>query len=212
MLFNQQFLDALVAGTVTQTFRRWPRARVKVGSRLRTAVGVVEVQAVDIVSADEIGPRDVRQAGYASYDELIATLDKYGSGAIHLIRLAFVGEDPRIALREQDTLTDAEFADIAQRLVRLDRTGRPATKDRAPLAHATTDAAPETGGPWTLAVLRLIDAHPDVLAAKLAASLGRETAPFKRDVRKLKELGLTESLEVGYRLSPRGIAVLKRLG
>jgi hypothetical protein len=31
---------------------------------------------------------------------------------------------------------------------------------------------------------------------------------FKADVRKLKELGLTESLEVGYRLSPRGRAVL----
>jgi ribosomal protein S19E (S16A) len=29
-------------------------------------------------------------------------------------------------------------------------------------------------------------------------------------VRKLKELGLTESLEVGYRLSPRGRALLDR--
>jgi len=27
---------------------------------------------------------------------------------------------------------------------------------------------------------------------------------FKRRVRSLKELGLTESLEIGYRLSPRG--------
>ena len=45
-------------------------------------------------------------------------------------------------------------------------------------------------------------------APDLAASLGRETLPFKRDVRKLKELGLTESLEVGYRLSPRGRAYL----
>ena len=35
---------------------------------------------------------------------------------------------------------------------------------------------------------------------------------FKRDVRRLKELGLTESLEVGYRLSPRGRALLARLG
>ena len=31
---------------------------------------------------------------------------------------------------------------------------------------------------------------------------------FKRDVRKLKELGLTESLEIGYRLSPRGVAFM----
>ena len=40
---------------------------------------------------------------------------------------------------------------------------------------------------------------------------GVSALPFKRDVRKLKELGLTESLETGYRLSPRGRALLERL-
>ena len=54
-------------------------------------------------------------------------------------------------------------------------------------------------------------ARPAVRAPELAASFGRETLPFKIDVRKLKELGLTESLPVGYRLSPRGRAVLDRL-
>jgi predicted transcriptional regulator len=61
-------------------------------------------------------------------------------------------------------------------------------------------------GPWTAAVLELIAENPGVRAPDLAARMGRETLPFKRDVRKLKELGLTESLEVGYRLSPRGRA------
>ena len=42
----------------------------------------------------------------------------------------------------------------------------------------------------------------------LAATLGRETLPFKRDVRTLKELGLTHSLAVGYERSPRGRAYL----
>jgi hypothetical protein len=60
-------------------------------------------------------------------------------------------------------------------------------------------------------VLELVASRPGVRAADLAASLGRETLPFKVDVRKLKELGLTESLEVGYRLSPRGRAVMRRL-
>ena len=50
-----------------------------------------------------------------------------------------------------------------------------------------------------------------VRAADLAASLGRDTAPFKLDVRKLKALGLTISLEVGYRLSARGEAVLRKI-
>jgi hypothetical protein len=45
-----------------------------------------------------------------------------------------------------------------------------------------------------------------VRAGDLAVELGREREPFKIDVRKLKNLGLTTSLEVGYRLSPRGEA------
>lgn len=52
-----------------------------------------------------------------------------------------------------------------------------------------------------------IAAEPGRQAPDLAAGQGRDTAPFKADVRKLKELGLTESLEIGYRLSPRGEAL-----
>jgi hypothetical protein len=66
-------------------------------------------------------------------------------------------------------------------------------------------------GPWTRQTLDLIDLHPTVRAPDLAAQVGRETADFKKDVRKLKELGLTESLRPGYRLSPRGLAVLDSL-
>jgi hypothetical protein len=47
-------------------------------------------------------------------------------------------------------------------------------------------------------------------AEDLAHSVGREKMPFKLDVRKLKELGLTESLTTGYRLSPRGWSVLEK--
>ncbi|HEY0126688.1 MAG TPA: hypothetical protein VGB58_06100 [Blastococcus sp.] len=64
------------------------------------------------------------------------------------------------------------------------------------------------GAPWTREILRLIADRPAVRAPELAASLGRETLPFKRDVRKLEELGLTHSLAVGYHISPRGRAYL----
>ena len=67
-------------------------------------------------------------------------------------------------------------------------------------------------GPWTGDVLRVIAARPAVRAAELAADLGLETQVLKRDVRKLKELGLTESLATGYRLSPRGAAFAGRRG
>jgi len=102
--------------------------------------------------------------------------------------LRLAGPDPRIALRHSAALTAEEIAELDRRLQRLDRFGR----------H----------GPWTAVTLRTIQQHPGTRAADLAASLGRETQPFKIDVRKLKELGLTESLDVGYRLSPRGTAHL----
>lgn len=60
-------------------------------------------------------------------------------------------------------------------------------------------------------MLGLIDTYPATRAGDLADRLGRDTRSFKLDVRKLKELGLTESLDVGYRLSRRGRALLSRL-
>jgi len=42
--------------------------------------------------------------------------------------------------------------------------------------------------------------------------MGRDTPAFKQNVRKLKERGLTESLDIGYRLSARGAAVLDHEG
>lgn len=56
------------------------------------------------------------------------------------------------------------------------------------------------------------DAESDLTdTLRRLARLGWDTPAFKTHVRKLKALGLTESLEVGYRLSPRGEAVLARL-
>jgi len=92
-------------------------------------------------------------------------------------------------LTADDRLGAEDVAEIARRLARL-------------------DAASPTG-PWTAATLALIARRPAVRAAELAAELGRERAPFKLDVRKLKRLGLTISLERGYRLSPRGEAYLR---
>jgi hypothetical protein len=64
-------------------------------------------------------------------------------------------------------------------------------------------------GPWTRATLRLIEKYPGVVSTALARQTGQERPVFKVNVRKLKELGLTESLDVGYRLSPRGTALLR---
>ena len=59
-------------------------------------------------------------------------------------------------------------------------------------------------------MLSLIAHQPRVSASSLAAEVGHEKAAFKADVRKLKKLGLIISHEVGYEISPRGRAFLKR--
>jgi hypothetical protein len=191
MLFPQRFHAGLADGSVTLAFRRWRRPSVKAGGRQRTPVGELAIDAVDEVDVDDITEADARRAGYADRSELLAELARRPEGTLYRIELHHAGADPRIALRERAELTDDEWQQITARLARLDRASR----------H----------GPWTTAVLRLIAERPAVRAGDLAATLGREMAPFKVDVRKLKEMGLTESLEVGYRLSPRGRTVLDRL-
>ena len=129
------------------------------------------------------------RAGFASRAELLRSLRP--EGRLYRIEFQRVGDDPRAALRRRANFDDEERAALDARLDRMDRA---------------------RGEPWTQRVLQLIAEHPETLAAGLAASMGMEKAPFKRDVRKLKELGLTESLPVGYRLSPRGRAYLRRSG
>jgi hypothetical protein len=60
-------------------------------------------------------------------------------------------------------------------------------------------------------VLEVVEAHPGVRAARLCRQVGQELPAFKTNVRKLKALGLTVSLETGYRLSPRGAALLRTI-
>jgi predicted transcriptional regulator len=75
---------------------------------------------------------------------------------------------------------------------------------------ARLDAA-SSHGSWTRQALELIDKNPAIVSTVLAAKMALERAVFKIDIRKLKESGLTESLEVGYRLSPRGKRLLDHL-
>jgi hypothetical protein len=189
--FPLRILEAIRDGRVDLAFRRWERARARPGSRRRTAIGVLEVGKVERVERSALTEADAHRAGFASLNDLLVMLDRRDRGEIHRIELRYAGADPRIELRNRAGLTEKELEEIARKLQRFDETSR----------H----------GPWTRATLELIAEHPEVRAEELAAKVGREKLPFKRDVRKLKELGLTESLRPGYRLSPRGKTVLKAL-
>jgi hypothetical protein len=188
MLLRHDVLEAIESGRVDAVYRRWAQPRVKTGSTLRTAVGVLEIVSVEVVEPGALGVEDAVAAGFETVADLITSAGTR-EGSLYRVRLRHVGPDPRVALREA-VPDESELFAILSRLDRLDDAGR----------H----------GPWTRQTLRLIADNPGVRAEDLARSVGRDKMPFKLDVRKLKELGLTESLPIGYGLSPRGESVLQK--
>ena len=185
MQFRKEVLERIAAGEITVAFRRWRRPTVRPGGRLRTPIGELAIEDVAAVEEEDIAEENARLAGYADRGQLLREIGRRSEGALYRIAFRLAGPDSRLALRAQEKLSAQELATIADRLARLDR-----------------------AGPWTRATLALIAAHPGVRAEKLARRQGLDKAPFKSRVRRLKELGLTESLAVGYRLSPRGAAVM----
>ena len=183
MLFRRDILQGIAEGRVTLAFRRWRRAPPAEGSSLRSPVGVLCLDRVAVVDEGDITSEDVRRTGMSAGD-LRASLA--GDGTLLRIELRLAGEDPRIRLRER-VPEGHELEAVAAGLARI-------------------DTACET--PWTTRYLQLIADQPGIVSRVLARQVDADVPPFKRRVRQLKALGLTESLEVGYRLSPRGRAVL----
>jgi hypothetical protein len=181
VLFPLRDLNGIADGTIDLAFRRWDKPRVKPGGSQRTRIGLIAFDSVKKVS--RVSDKDARRAGYATAE---AMQDAWANkeGDLYRIELHLAGPDPRTVLRDQIP-TPEELEAIHARLQRM--------------------------GEWTYEYLQTIAEQPGIRAPDLAAQYGRETHPFKLDVRKLKELGLTESLRIGYRLSPRGHAVLKTL-
>ncbi len=188
MLFNERFVPGLLDGSITLAFRHWRRPAAKTGGRQRIPGGVLQVDDVRIINEASITDDDLRRAGFDSRAGLLNELAAWPEGNLYRIELHFVGPDEREALREQSELSEADVTELRHKLARYDA-GK----------H----------GPWTLDTLRLIEEMPAQPAARLASKLGRDVLlAFKTDVRKLKALGLTESLGTGYRISPRGRAYL----
>lgn len=191
MLFKHDILDRIAAGEVTLAFRRWKRPTVKPGGTLRTAAGVLAIDGVDPVACEAITPQEVCRAGFDSLTALKAELANSREGTLYRITFHLAGADPRVALRKDGRLDAGQVAEIAARLDRFDATSR--------------------SGPWTRRTLVLIGAREGITAGEIAADIGVGKPDLKRRIRKLKELGLTVSLASGYRLSPRGEALLAKL-
>jgi hypothetical protein len=187
MLFQRRFHERIRSGEIRSTLRIWQRPHAKVGGRYRLGAGAVVVDKIRETTLDGVTAALARRCGFPSLVDALKTA-KHGTGErVFVIDFHYddAGARPKPAT---DVASPEELVEIAQRLEAMDR--------RAKL------------GAWTEATLRAIQARPGVLAARIARSLGRPRDEFKRDVRKLKNLGLTFSLEIGYRLTPKGEALL----
>jgi hypothetical protein len=192
MLFTKDSAAGLADGTITLTFRTWSRPQAKVGGRYRTWGLLLEVDDIGPVDPGSITDTEARRGGYASADAFIRKLKAQGHhGDVWRVEFHCVGADDRIARRNDATDDPDKLAKLKARLDRLDRAGE--------------------SGAWTARTLLLIAAKPGVVSTILARQMKMERPAFKINVRKLKELGLTESLDVGYRLSPLGEAFVSTL-
>ncbi|AMU31790.1 hypothetical protein [Mycobacteroides abscessus] len=202
MLFEPRLRAGIHDGSISVAYRRWKRPQVRVGGRYRvgsdrirsmTEFDFIEVDAVDEILARDIDDADAQLAGYPSAAAARSDVGAQDAADV-LYRLAFRKidmPDPRAELASSVALSVGEIIDIDARLDRMDRSAKP--------------------GPWTREVLREIAHRPAVRAKDLeSCSRWPDLATFKVQVRKLKNLGLTLSLPVGYRLSPRGAEYLAR--
>lgn len=190
MMFRVHQLLAIKAGKISLAFRRWDKPHTKKGSTMKTAIGVIEVTDVQVVKENSITRGDAKKAGFESVAALIAEMNKWSkTGTIYKVKVKYVSEDPRLELRERTDLSEDEFQKLKAKLDRLDK----------------------TRGPWVLKVMKLIKRFPERRAGDLADIMQMDKFDFKINVRKLKNLGLTVSHEIGYSISPLGERVMERL-
>lgn len=182
VLFKERFWPGLRDGSLTVAYRRWKRPSVRAGGTLQSPGGLLAINSVEPIDDRDIDDEAARAAGYGDRKELLGNLR--GEGQVYRIRFHRIGEDPRIALRRRTKLSLPESSAVTKMLARNE---------------------------WAPAYLRLIAESPGTVSTELAARAGIDRLVFKQRVRRLKSLGLTESLKVGYRLSPRGEAVLAGL-
>ncbi|TAK67999.1 MAG: ASCH domain-containing protein [Dehalococcoidia bacterium] len=188
LMFRREDRERVARGEITVTFRLWKSAHVRAGKTYESGFGRIEVEDVRVIPAAMISEDDIGPSGcddVAAIRELAGEHTKAQVGPdtlLHRVQFRFIGDGAMPI--EPRTPIDMEL--VAARLERMDR------------------LAPR--GPWTLAALRMIERRPRAAARLLAAELGYETLDFKRNVRKLKALGLTISHEAGYELSDGGRA------
>lgn len=188
MLLSNDIARGIADGTISLVFRRWSRPNVSAGDTLRTVAGVLAIDSVTAIDSSDLSQDDAAASGAGSPAELLSSLRGARDQTLYRIAVHWHGPDPRDALSAESTLSQDDVHQISRRLATLDKRS----------SH----------GAWTHATLRQIADSPGRPARDLAEALGRDKEALKLDIRKLKNLGLTHSLQVGYQIAPRGAAYL----
>ena len=63
MQFSGELREDVLAGDITLSVRLWQRPQVKEGGRYRVGLGVIEIDAIELVPFSAITDADVRRAG-----------------------------------------------------------------------------------------------------------------------------------------------------
>ena len=189
MLLNRDTAEGIANGSITLVLRRWDVPRAKVGGTQRTMAGTIRIDDVtEYPGGHRVTAAQARAAGYPDAATAQRDLDRRPARHTYAIAVSYLAPDERPDLAADDRLSADDVDTIAARLDRW-------------------DAATE---PWTRQYLELIAANEAVRAPDLADRVGLDVPRFKRRVHQLKGLGLTISLDVGYRISPRGRAFLRK--
>ena len=191
MLFKDIHLKGIKAGKISLAFRRWQKASVRIGTLLHTSVGLIKIDDISEVDESHISETDAVNAGFSSKKELLNSLRKNNTGTVFKIKISYYSEDPRIELREQTDLTNGHISTLKSKLERLDKFSKQ--------------------GAWTEKVLLIIRDNPHLKAIEISKQTGFEKEWLKINIRKLKNLGLTISHNVGYELSPLGKVLIEKL-
>lgn len=180
----------VAAGEITVTWRLWRYAHVKPGKTYATGFGgAVMIEDVRAVPVAEVTDADAHEAGLPDAASLVELArnhtgrDVSDHTLLYRVRFHYTSEAPQ--------KPRLGLEEIQRRLDRLDTASR--------------------YGPWTRPTLHLIEDGPGVAARYLAPEVRQPLPDFKLNVRKLKALGLTLSLETGYELSELGQAYLDSL-
>jgi hypothetical protein len=188
VLLNRATAEGIANGSITLVLRRWDTARAKPGGIQRTVAGTIRIDDVtEYPGRYRVTATQARAAGYPDAKTAQKELDRRLARHTYAIAVSYLAPDERPGLAADDRLADGDVDAITTRLDRWDA----------------------VGSPWTRQYLEMIGANEAVRAPDLAARVGLDVPRFKRRVRQLKGLGLTISLDVGYRLSPRGRAYLR---